>query len=57
MPYTIKKSKNKKDKRPWKIVRSDTGKVVGSSTTRKKAVGSMVHREKAKGEYKKRGGK
>ena len=47
MPYTIKKSKNKKDKRPYKIVNKTTKKVVGSSMTRKKAVGSMMHREDA----------
>jgi len=47
MPYTIKKSKSKKDDRPYKIVNTQTGKVVGSSKTKKKAVGSMMHREDA----------
>ena len=44
MPYTIRKSKNKKDPRPWKIVRKDTGVVVGTSKTRKDAIGSIAHR-------------
>ena len=47
MPYTIKKSKSKKDDRPYKIVNTQTGKVVGSSKTKRKAVGSMMHREDA----------
>ena len=57
MPYTIKHSRAKKDKRPWKIVNTQTGMVVGSSTNRKNAVGSMAHREnamKAKGEMPKK---
>lgn len=56
MPYTIKKSKKKGDKRPWKIVNTATKQVVGTSTSRKNAVGSMMHREdamKSKGEMKK----
>ena len=57
MPYVIKHSKGKGDKRPWKIVRTDTGQVVGSSINRKNAVGSMAHREgamHAKGEMPKK---
>lgn len=38
MPYHIE---HRKGKRPWKIVRSDTGKVVGSSITRKNAQKSI----------------
>jgi hypothetical protein len=56
VPYTIRKSKKKGDKRPWKIINTATKQVVGTSMTRKKAVGSMVHREdamKSKGEMKK----
>ncbi len=44
MPYTIRKSNKKGDPRPWQIIRSDTGKVVGTSKTRAKAIGSMAHR-------------
>ena len=39
MPYKIVYRKG--DKRPWKIVKTTTGKVVGSSTTRANAVSSM----------------
>lgn len=38
MPWGVKKGKGKK---PWKIYRKDTGKVVGSSTSRKKALSSV----------------
>jgi hypothetical protein len=34
MPWSIKKGTGK---RPWKIIRSDTGKVVGSSTSKEEA--------------------
>jgi hypothetical protein len=47
MPYTIKKSKKKNDPRPWKIVKEDTGEVVGTSKTHKDAIGSIAHREDA----------
>ncbi len=47
MPYTIKKIRAKGGDKPYKIVKKETGKVVGSSQTRKKAVGSMMHREDA----------
>lgn len=47
MPYTIKKSKAKKDARPYKIINADTSVVVGTSKTRKDAVGSVAHREDA----------
>lgn len=39
MPYTVKKIGN--GKKPWKIVRTDTGKVVGSSETKIKAEASV----------------
>lgn len=39
MPYSIKFVKG--TKRPWKIVKRDTGKVVGSSTTQEMATSSM----------------
>jgi G:T/U-mismatch repair DNA glycosylase len=57
MPYTLVHSKKKGDKRPWKIVRTDTNTVVGTSTSRKNAVGSLAHREdamRAKGEMPKK---
>jgi len=38
MPWTTRKGKGK---RPWKIIRSDTGKVVGSSITKAKAKASV----------------
>ena len=44
MPYTIRF--NKQSSRPWQIVRKDTGKVVGTSLTRKNAIGSIINREK-----------
>jgi hypothetical protein len=44
MPYTIRKSTKKGDKRPYKIVNKQTGKIVGTSRTRKNAVGSIAHR-------------
>lgn len=46
MPWKVKKGKGK---RPWKIVRSDTGKVVGSSTTKAKAKASVRARYRAEG--------
>jgi hypothetical protein len=42
MPYTVKKVKG--DARPYKIVRKEDGKVVGSSKTRAKAESSIKHR-------------
>lgn len=42
--YTIIKSKKKGDSRPFKIVKQDTGQVVGTSKTRKDAAGSIAHR-------------
>jgi hypothetical protein len=47
MPYDIRKSKKKGDKRPWKIVNTATKQVVGTSVSRKNAIGSMAHREDA----------
>lgn len=38
MPWAVKKAKGP---RPYKIVRADTGKVVGSSTNRKAAEASV----------------
>ena len=38
MPWTVKKKGGKK---PYKIVRADTGKVVGSSTSEAKAKASV----------------
>jgi len=38
MPWKVKKDGGSK---PYKIVRSDTGKVVGSSTTKAKAAASV----------------
>jgi hypothetical protein len=38
MPYTVKKGSGKK---PYKVVRKDTGKVVGSSTSAAKAKASV----------------
>lgn len=43
MPYTIRYVKG--DARPWKIVKKDTGEVVGSSKTRAAAGASIGHRE------------
>ena len=37
MPYKIRKGKGAK---PWKIVATETGKIVGSSTSKKKAEAS-----------------
>jgi len=39
MPYSIKHVEG--DKRPWKIVKSDTGKIVGSSTSKADAEASI----------------
>ena len=41
MPYKIVKRKGDK---PWKIVKSNTGEVVGSSTTKAKAESSVKAR-------------
>lgn len=38
MPWKVKRGKGK---RPWKIIKADTGKVVGSSTTKAKAKASV----------------
>jgi len=38
MPYKVVKHKGH---RPWKIIRADTGKVVGSAESKAKAVASM----------------
>lgn len=42
MPYEIREDRN--SPRPFKIVRKDDGKVVGSSQTRAKAESSIKHR-------------
>jgi hypothetical protein len=47
VPYTVKKGTGPK---PWKIIRRDTGKVVGSSTTKKAAQASV--RARLAGEHK-----
>ena len=47
MPYKIVK---KGGERPYKIVKADTGKVVGSSTSKAKASRSIGYREEAKRE-------
>lgn len=39
MPYIVRYESG--GPRPWKIVRKDTGKVVGSSVSKKKATASM----------------
>lgn len=46
-PYEVKKVKGA---RPWKIVRTDTGKIVGSSITKSDALKSIAYRERAKKE-------
>ncbi len=38
MPYKIEK---RSGERPWKIIKKDTGKVVGSSTSKSMAVKAM----------------
>jgi hypothetical protein len=38
MPWRVEKRDGPK---PWKIIRADTGKIVGSSTTKAKALASM----------------
>ena len=38
MPYSIKKGSGK---RPWKLVKKSTGKVVGTSTSKTKAQAAM----------------
>jgi hypothetical protein len=44
VPWTIKHGSGP---RPWKIVRKDTGEVVGSSETKQNAIGSLAHRNDA----------
>jgi len=48
VPYTVKKGSGP---RPWKIVRKDTGKVVGSSTSKAEAQASVRARYAAEGGY------
>lgn len=38
MPYVIRKGKGA---RPWKVIKKDTGKVVGSSVSKAKAKASI----------------
>ena len=38
MPWSVRKGSGP---RPWKIIKSDTGKVVGSSTSKAKAKASV----------------
>jgi len=45
MPWKVVKRDGPK---PWKIIRADTGKIVGSSTTKAKALASMRIRYAAK---------
>ncbi|MCB1033866.1 MAG: hypothetical protein KDD47_08550 [Acidobacteria bacterium] len=53
MPYKIE---HRSGKRPWKIVRSDTGTVVGSSATKADAEASIRARMSAETEAKKKRG-
>lgn len=46
MPWSIKKGTGS---RPWKIVKDKTGKVVGSSVSRRKALSSIRARYAAEG--------
>jgi hypothetical protein len=46
MPWSVKKGKGS---RPWKIVKNTTGKVVGTSTSRRKALSSIRARYAAEG--------
>ncbi len=46
MPYYVEK---RTGKRPWKIVKKDTGEVVGSSTTREESLASVRARYAAEG--------
>jgi len=48
MPYKIEKQSGR---RPWKIINSDTEKIVGSSLTKKDAKTSARIRMQSKGEY------
>lgn len=41
MPFTVKKIGS--GKKPWKVVRKDTGTVKSTHTSKKKAIGSMIH--------------
>lgn len=41
MPFTVKKIG--KGAKPWKVVRKDTGTVKSNHTSKKKAIGSMIH--------------
>lgn len=51
MPWKVVK---RKGSRPWKIVRADTGVVVGSSTSKAKALRSIGYREAGSHDIKKR---
>ena len=51
MPWSVRKGGGA---RPYKIVRSDTGKVVGSSVSEKKAKASVRARYAAKSDAKKK---
>lgn len=42
MPYIVRKRTGKK---PWKIIKKSTGQVVGSSTSKAKALRSIGYRE------------
>lgn len=46
MPYKVQKRTGKK---PWKIIKKTTGKVVGSSTSKKKAEASIRARHAGEG--------
>lgn len=45
MSYTVRKSHDKKDPQPYKIIKRETGEIVGSSRTEHKAWSSIKHRE------------
>lgn len=51
MPYKIVK---RKGKRPYKIIKTETGKVVGSSTSKQKAEASIRARYMGEGRRKKK---
>jgi len=44
MPWHIEK---RGGERPWKIIKTSTGEVVGSSKTKADAQGSIAHKEEA----------
>lgn len=52
MPYRIEHRKG--DSRPWKIVKADTGEVVGSSTSESAAKASIAARHAKEDKKKKR---